>query len=193
MTDLLHRLKTETRARHERTEALLFADKLMTGTLSRAEYEQLLGIHYGFHSALEQAIANQSTFFADYDRLTRLKTPWLVADLAQVQVSLPDRSPSLFVNWTGYELLGALYVAEGSMLGGQVIVRALRKTPALTGLESRFFAGYGSETGLHWKAFCSYLVSHANGHDDEIIAAADRAFAFFEELSEQATEQVSHT
>lgn len=183
MTDLLYRLKTETRARHERTEAVLLADKLMAGRFSRAEYEQVLLIHYQFHRSLERAVAAQPVFFADYDQATRQKTPWLVADLQQAQVRLPALTSNGFANWTGYELLGALYVAEGSTLGGQVVVRALRQTPALIGLELRFFAGYGPQTGPLWKAFGAYLTSHANGHDDEIVDGADRAFGFFEEFS----------
>ncbi len=180
---ILTRLKAETRARHEQTEALLFADKLLTGTLSRREYGQLLTIHYRFHQALETTIDGQTDFFADYDREARRKTPWLVADLEQAGLGLPEPATHLFENWTGQQLLGALYVAEGSTLGGRVIANALRQTPDLTGLTSRFFGGYGDQTGPRWKTFGTYLVQRSNSPDDEIVSGANQAFAYFKQLA----------
>jgi heme oxygenase (biliverdin-IX-beta and delta-forming) len=182
---ILNRLRTETRPQHEQTETVLYADKLMAGLLVRAEYEHLLVIHYRFHEALETALARHANFFADYDHTTRRKTPWLRADLAQVGLPIPAPMPGLFAGWSGYQLLGALYVAEGSTLGGRVIARALSRTPDLVELAAtaQFFTGYGDQTGLLWKAFGTYLTEKANGHDNEIIEAAGRSFAIFSQLA----------
>ncbi len=184
---ILNRLRTETRSQHEQTETELFADKLMAGTLSRAEYERLLVIHYLFHQALETAVAAHADFFADYDRETRRKTPWLVADLALVGSAIPAPIPGLFAGWNSYQLLGAMYVAEGSTLGGRVIAKALSRTPGLTDIAatSQFFGGYGEQTGSLWKTFGLYLMEKANGHDNEIVEAAAVAFGVFGELAKQ--------
>lgn len=182
---LLDRLKTETRSNHLQTETLLYAETLMAGTLTRAELAHLITIHYQFHQALETAVTAQADFFADFDYAQRQKTPWLLADLQQVGVNLPQPNPDLFEGWTGYELLGALYVGEGSTLGGQVIAKALRRTPELgdAAASLRFFGGYGDRTGLLWKEFGAYLLGQAHGQEETIIDAAQRAFDCFRKLA----------
>ncbi|WP_157816138.1 biliverdin-producing heme oxygenase [Spirosoma pollinicola] len=182
---ILARLKIETRPHHQQTETRLYARKLMAGTLTRTEYGHLIGIHYRFHQALETAVATQSGFFAGYDRETRRKTPWLVTDLERLGLPLPSPRPGLFADWNGYQLLGALYVAEGATLGGQVVDQALRRIPDLeeAAVPSRFFGGYGDQTRPHWQAFGTYLTERAREHHDEVVDAAGRAFDYFSELA----------
>jgi len=182
---LLDRLKTETRSNHVQTETLLYADQLMAGMLTQAELGHLLTIHYGFHRALETAVAAQSDFFVGYHPNRRQKTPWLLADLQQFGMDLPQPNPDLFEGWNGYQLLGALYVGEGSTLGGQVIAKALCRTPGLgTNANTlRFFGGYGNRTGTLWKDFGTYLLNRADGQEEVIIDAARRAFDLFGKLA----------
>lgn len=182
---LLDRLKTETRSHHQHTESLLYTQQLMAGTLTRSELTHLLTIHYRFHSALETAVAALAGFFAGYNYDLRQKTPWLLADLQQWAIPLPTAHTSLFDGWNGYELLGALYVGEGSMLGGQVIAKALRRTTNLGDAPAalHFFGGYGDQTGLLWKEFGTYLLSQAHGQEETIIDAAQRAFDCFGKLA----------
>ncbi len=181
---ILFRLRNETRARHEQTETLLYASKIRTGTLLRTEYEHLLVIHYRFHQALETALAAEADFFAGCDCKARQKTPWLVADLIQLGLPLPGPRPDLFAGWNEYQLLGAMYVAEGATLGGQVIAKALSQNPTLRELaaQSLFFGGYGAQTSLRWKTFGLFLTNRAEGFADEIVDAADRAFVIFDQL-----------
>lgn len=181
--DILTQLKLETRTRHEQTERLLYAQQLMAGLLTRDEYVHLLTIHYRFHQALEAAVTKQAGALAGYDYQASRKTPWLVADLQRMGVPLPSPAADLFAGWNATQLLGALYVAEGSMLGGQVIAKALRRTPALTDVDSQFFGGYGAQTGPRWKAFCTYLTQRAEGHQIAVVAAADQAFSYFQQLA----------
>lgn len=186
MSDIiLSRLKADTQLQHEQTESLLYARQIMAGSLSRVQYEHLLVIHYLFHQALETAVATQKDFFRALDVGIRQKTPWLAADLVRISLPLPVHEPHLFAGWNGYQLLGAMYVAEGSMLGGRVIARALSNIPELAQLagESHFFGGYGDRTGSLWKAFGLYLTEKTNGHDDEIIEAAAQSFSIFRQLA----------
>jgi heme oxygenase len=83
-------------------------------------------------------------------------------------------------------VLGALYVVEGSCLGGQYLYR---QVSAALGLDASsgagFFYGYGAETGSMWKRFTSLLaqrVTDANRATDTACAM----FQFFEKGLVQA-------
>ena len=75
------------------------------------------------------------------------------------------------------EALGCMYVLEGATLGGQIIVRHLRRT---LGVEpesgAAFFGSYGAEVGPMWKCFGDVLATYSAAHpaEDEIIVATAR-------------------
>ena len=76
---------------------------------------------------------------------------------------------------THAQLLGALYVMEGSTLGGQVIARQLDKA----GIAGRtFFAGRAERTGPLWKQFSQLLAEDAAGTTapDAVVASAVHTF-----------------
>lgn len=69
------------------------------------------------------------------------------------------------------EALGAIYVMEGSTLGGAVITRRLQADLALTPVGgAAYFHGHGPNAGAMWKAFKALL-------DDELSSTIDRAAA----------------
>ncbi|MBO0934696.1 biliverdin-producing heme oxygenase [Fibrella aquatilis] len=176
LTDIMPHLKQETAGLHQQTEQLMHTGKLMAGSLSLAEYAHLLAIQTVFHRSLEQAVGHNDSFFSDFDWQSRQKTNWLLADLQQLNQPIPSVDDTLFAHLTGYQLLGAMYVAEGSMLGGRVIAKALARTPALCQAPIRFYTGYGDLTGPYWKAFGAYLTHRAPSHEADILAGAIRAF-----------------
>ena len=100
------------------------------------------------------------------DRLTlaeRGKVSLLSADLAALRLS-PLVAPCLMpgdVVASPAIALGAMYVLEGSTLGGRVIERhcagPLGVSPAHGGA---FYHGYGARTGALWQAFGVVLESH---------------------------------
>ncbi|MBC3788204.1 biliverdin-producing heme oxygenase [Spirosoma utsteinense] len=184
MTTLLDRLRAETRLSHEKTEHLLYSDDLRAGTLSPDAYRHLLLTHAAYHEALEQAIDQHPDFFDAYKPDTRRKTPWLQADLAQLQLVIPSLHPSVFADWSPVQLLGAAYVGEGSMLGGKTVWLYLQQSPALEPLlhKARFYRGYGPETGVKWKEFGAFISQKGAGQADLVVEAAGRAFQVYQEL-----------
>jgi heme oxygenase (biliverdin-IX-beta and delta-forming) len=53
--------------------------------------------------------------------------------------------------------IGALYVIEGSSLGGQILSRQLETNLSLTPTRGgAYFAGYGTATAQRWKSFCRW-------------------------------------
>lgn len=186
MNTLLERLRTETRLAHEQTEQRLYADALQAGTLPADAYGHLLLLHTAFHGALEQAIDQHPDFFGEYEPDRRRKTPWLLADLAQLGLSVPSpQNP--FAGWSPIQLLGAAYVGEGSMLGGKTVWHYLQQSPALEPLleQARFYRGYGAETGLNWRTFGAFLTQQGAQVPDVVVEAADRTFRVYHTLFDQ--------
>lgn len=181
---IAERLRHETRALHEQTEALLYHDPLRTGTMNQEQYRHLLRAHWTFHQALETAIDQNPAFFQSYDQDDRRKTPWLEADLAELNMPVPDSKPDLFRQWLPLDLLGAAYVGEGSMLGGKAVMHYLQKSPALQPLlaNARFYRGYGAEALNKWKAFGTILAAQNEADHDQIIEAAQRAFLAYHDI-----------
>ncbi len=76
-------------------------------------------------------------------------------------------------------LLGALYVLEGSTLGGVQIARALKNRVG-NGLGNAllFFVGRGERQGAMWRELVENL-SHCDEDDEEAMQAEDAAVATF--------------
>lgn len=182
MSALLVRLRQETQLLHQQTEELFYAGSLREGTLSARAYGHLLCTHLVFHQALEEALSSFPDFFLTYAPQTRQKTPWLLADLMSLPEALPAPLPVLFSDWSAVELLGALYVAEGSMLGGAVINRMLHQNKELQPLlaSTRFYQGYGAETGHQWQQCREFITRQGTAHADEVVASARRAFMAYQ-------------
>lgn len=78
-------------------------------------------------------------------------------------------------------LLGAMYVMEGSTLGGQLIARHVERVlPLSDGNGSKFFRGHRDQTGPLWKEFCEVLQTRVPESDTPaVIDAAKKMFAAF--------------
>lgn len=88
------------------------------------------------------------------------KTEALVTDLAiagwsSAQIAAAPRCRDLPPLDTAPRRFGALYVIEGSTLGGQVLWRRLQ--PTLAPWPLRALAGYGRDTGRLWRIFVTTL------------------------------------
>src|SRR5580693_9409415 len=78
-------------------------------------------------------------------------------------------------------LLGAMYVMEGSTLGGQLIARHVELVLGLTaGQGNAYFRGHNERTGQLWKEFCHALRTNVpDSETDAVIAAAKAMFGVF--------------
>lgn len=136
----------------------------------RSSYVSVLIAYHEFYrvveAAIETAIARLSPGF---DYASRRKLGWLEADLAALGVC-PDTLPP----WPGQlprvpgietlgDLVGALYVIEGSTLGGQVISRHLLRQHGM-GRENgaRFFHAYGPDVEARWLDYLAWAESLAS-------------------------------
>ena len=91
--------------------------------------------------------------------------------------SQPSEDPLTFEN--EHEALGALYVIEGSTLGGNVIAKQLSKTEGFDGISFHFFGCYQENTGPMWKSFKEALDHGVDEEDyDKVLAGARKLYAF---------------
>jgi|GEM_PF-394912 len=74
--------------------------------------------------------------------------------------------------------LGYAYVIEGSTLGGRVILKQVAPALKLDGPGTRFFTGYGAETGKFWKEYLQHFGVHIlrNKLEQEAIQGAIDGF-----------------
>ncbi len=75
---------------------------------------------------------------------------------------------------------GAMYVLEGSTLGGQIIIKHLRKYLGESISDNtHYLAPYGAETGAMWQTFLHYFTESATTecNQEEIIESAIHTFS----------------
>jgi heme oxygenase len=170
-------LRAATHDIHERLHRHPALAAVQDGTIDRDAYRRLLARLYGFHFGFERAA-----------RIKPERSVWLERDLASLGVSpgqlaarpLCRGFPSMALPEA---LLGALYVVEGSALGGVALARGLDGLVGVGVLDGRrFFTGHRSETGSAWRAYLARLsaASHTAEQQATIISTAIATFALFE-------------
>lgn len=176
---LTDRLREETRDRHEALEERLDWRRRMA---TPEGYRSLLARWWGFHHGFEPVMA--AALGAEFAQ-PRRKLHLLERDLGHFGME-PDAIAALprFAVGSHFEdrsaIVGALYVIEGSTLGGQVIAQYVRRvlgTPDASG-GCAYFESYGKRrTGPMWASFRAFLdQSVEESEADGVIAGARRTF-----------------
>ncbi|GAA4048264.1 biliverdin-producing heme oxygenase [Hymenobacter glaciei] len=173
---ILPRLRLETRPFHDGVESNAFNQALTNGTVTAAQTAHFLARMYGFVQPYEAALHRHAAALGpEWQLEQRYRAPLILEDLARLGYpGQPPLCPTLPPLDTRAQLLGAMYVLEGSSLGGQVIARHL----AAAGIEGRsFFAGRAERTGPLWKQFGQLLEAAAAAEDaDAVVASAILTF-----------------
>lgn len=169
---ILQALRLETRPAHDALEQNAFNQQLTAGTLTEAATRHFLAKMYGFLAPFEARLKAQN-LGPEWETETRQRAHLILKDLNQPAAALPlcpDMPP--LATWP--QLLGAMYVLEGSTLGGQVLARQLAKQNNPLRL---YFSGYGERTGPLWKAFCQLLAQEATPDNEaDIVQSASLTF-----------------
>ncbi len=170
-------LRAATQAPHERLHLHAGFSAVKDGTVTLAEYRALLTCLYGFYEPFECAIGPE-----------HIRTGWLARDLASLGVAaaaLPGirRCADIPRYDTLARRLGALYVVEGSALGGRMLCRGLDGLLGDAAMEGRrFFAGRGANTGGAWRDFLDRLEPAGAAPEGRaaLVSAAVETFRVFE-------------
>jgi len=179
--DILSRLRTDTRPYHDALEQNVFNQELTAGTISEAVTVRFLSRIYGFLQPYETQLRHHAAAFGpEWQLAQRYRAPLILTDLARIGITTePPLCPTLPPLHTLAQLLGAMYVLEGSTLGGQVIKRQLAKADIPL---QAYFTGYAERTGPMWKSFCQ-LLTEATQPEDQ-AAVVQSAVLTFQTLHE---------
>lgn len=166
--DILQLLRRGTHHQHAALEQLEFNRALGAGTVSAEATARFLGKLYGFLLPYEAALEQRAAEFGPSWEIGQRRRAHLIRLDLPAADALP-LCPQLPPLHTRAQLLGAMYVLEGSTLGGQLIARQL--TQAGIPLR-RYFSGYGELTGPRWKTFCQLLAAEADETNQAAIVAS---------------------
>ena len=170
-------LRTATQAEHQRVHGLEPFRAIAQTTLSREGYVQLLQSLHQFHSIIRTA--------AGWCSWSGLSSASGRIDLIRKDLCFlgGGTHPPSF-DWkptSQWAALGAMYAAQGSMLGGRVIASQLDYLFGDAPDGRRFFIGTASDAGT-WRTLLSTLEECclAAGPRSEAIGGARIAFDLFE-------------
>jgi heme oxygenase len=182
------RLRRDTRTWHEALESTGFATAMLAGTLPLDRYVGQLAAYRPVLEALEAELARTtcpsvgSVWSPDL-----VKLPLVERDLRHFAArgAVPEPGPAAeeFVGeirrtaaTDPRELLGFLYVLEGSTLGALFLLRYVTVAYRLT--DGNGASYYGSGDRARWTAFAERLDRALGEPDvqDRVLAAAERAY-----------------
>ena len=178
---LSEKLKNHTKHNHQELEKKLVAQ--MRSMRNINDYGKMLTFFYGFFGGLETEIDQHFNTSGLPDYLQRRKTSALFNDLESLGMKLPELAgdSDLPPITNHLQSLGALYVIEGSTLGGQIISKMVQQQLKLqdnNGLS--FFNGYGDSTSQMWQIFKQAINQPIEIYQEDIvIESANNTFFKF--------------
>ncbi|MFC6102429.1 biliverdin-producing heme oxygenase [Olivibacter domesticus] len=178
------KIKEATKAPHQQLEGVVV--RKLKAIKNEGDYADFLKYFYAYFNAVEKAIKPYITKEVLPDYGDRRNSSYLRNDIEALKGTIDD-SPEAHAPAIGniQEALGALYVLEGSIMGGSIIVKMLEKLGITKGIS--FFSGYGEGTGQKWALFIEVLNKNASSEGEEALAinAAGNTFEQFGKVFEQ--------
>jgi heme oxygenase len=176
----ISRLRLETADDHQQAEAGMH---IMHQDIDASAYVRCLSKVHGIMAPWEeQALVAAPEWLRESVSL-RKRRHMLDLDLATFG-ALPTTERAKLPPFDDvYSMLGAMYVMEGSTLGGQIISRHVEKCLGFEpGNGDAFFLGHGDQTSRMWKEFCNILETKVpEDRSDSVILGAKAMFLCFRE------------
>jgi heme oxygenase len=179
-------LKAETAQLHDEIEKITHSNKIFEGTFGVDDYKGLIHIN-GYivktfmdqiFAILPQDIVSNMKFTAEEKKEAVVKdASELNIDIASDNITLKEQSVPF--------ALGALYVMEGSMLGGNVIAKNLKKYAEFDNHGFHYFTFYKDDLGESWKSFLMMMAAKVQS-DEDIASAVNGAKQVYECLIAKA-------
>ena len=177
-------LKSATASNHEQLESMPCMQQLMSNYISTDTYAQILLGFLSFHRAWEEHLHHACSDLHLPLIVLGTRSQHIMEDLSALPKAV-TRHPQAFSFSKDFNTknakLGALYVVEGSALGGSFIAHHLSKRSEI--LPHRFFKGENDRISLRWREVVIYVNSSLNSSED-IEQACEGANMTFIKLRE---------
>ncbi|MEI6559380.1 MAG: biliverdin-producing heme oxygenase [Rhodospirillaceae bacterium] len=170
-------LRAATQPAHAVLEAVPLNRRLFADDFSAAELADLLSRMASIYRPLEARLAAcEPALTLDYRR----RLPLLLDGLSALGVAPPPAEAPIPLLEGEASCWGALYVVEGSTMGGQMIHRQLAARHPAAALG--FFLPHGDQAGENWRRFRTRLEVALGRPEalDQAIAAAIATFQLFD-------------
>jgi len=185
---MLKYLKEKTTQIHNELEQNNIAKKIMDHSISFHEYRELLLQNYLFYYTVESEAIKKSEVLepAMQSFVSNNKSKHLALDLQNLGISSTKISQIQNLDFeltTESEIIGAIYVSEGSALGGMMIRKQVPKCTALSRIETHHFFNPEAANPLdRWKTFKANVESYSPKklNQEEALKAAVKTFKLFE-------------
>jgi heme oxygenase len=183
---LLAQLRAGTREAHDRIEAIPGLGILLAPELSAGAYIAALKALYAFQAGLHKRLPPLLRNVAGLNWPEPEVLQALADDLTWFGVKLPREVAGPRGINESCAALGALYLLEGSQLGGRIIGKAVAKSLAVSpGRGGSFFCGRTADNARQrWQAFCTVLAREGERLDPagcaRVVAGAQASFAYLE-------------
>jgi len=173
---ILEHLRAETREIHNQLDQLPFMSKLLSGEGTVDDYVKYLQIFGAIHGKVESAlfpVLNEG--FEKYKKNSRISA--IEKDLSYYDKQLPDfKLPQITIKEEGTP--GALYVLEGSRLGGHYIAKQLKEKYEIPDQALHFLK---EQPTYSWKEVRSDIEDCKTEQQQPIVSTAIKTFRFFEQ------------
>jgi heme oxygenase len=184
----IQNLRASTAECHMQLEQNNLSQALLSKNVNETIYCSYLIQLYRFIKGFEQYVYPQldQSFLNIYGRK---KAHFIEEDLKAINIAIDKHTllEEVFFRDTYpdvYLAAGALYVLEGSTLGGQIIVKHLQKAMYPHFVNATYFLGYQQRTGTMWKEFLQQLTAlpQSTQQEQQIIIGAIATFEIIDGL-----------
>jgi heme oxygenase len=173
-------LKQNTAEYHDAAEKLFNSEKIFNKTFTLEDYKKIIHTNYLMllHSE-DKIFGSLSDKYSEKLQLNnRKKLALIEKDIESLSLENQAASHDLQLD-NEHEALGAMYVIEGSTLGGNVIAKQLSKTEGFDNVTFNFFGCYQENTGPMWKNFKEVLDTEVKEENfKEVLSGAKKLYTF---------------
>lgn len=176
-------LKEKTFPAHQKTEATVI--RKIKKVDNKADYIELLKCFYSYFNAVEKEISPFITQAILPDLDQRRDASYIKKDIEELGGSIDNLPPATIPTITNsVEALSAMYVLEGSLMGGPHIIRMLQKRGIERGFS--FFEGYGENSKTMLSSFMDTLNKEGEKSTDteNAVRVANETFSNFGNIFE---------
>ncbi len=189
---MLNYLKQGTETLHREVEKSNLAKYILDHSITLELYKKLLIQNYHSYLTIEEQLGQNIAVVNDnlQSFIDTEKSDKLWRDIKGISSFAQELNPieTNFFITSEAEAIGALYVIEGSMLGGLLISKHLQQCESLQLIKTHhFFKSNPKNSMKRWKNFSETVnnIKFSDGDREKAIVSAQKSFLIFKNFQEK--------